>query len=85
MTRMTRETLLTRLGRAFGVHASAVSWAAVDGEPVAMVGRLLFRLAGARVAVWTGRAWVPVRDLAELSEVLADAGALHRSPTLDRP
>ncbi|BBN97178.1 hypothetical protein DEIGR_310078 [Deinococcus grandis] len=81
---MTREKLLLELRRAFGVQRDAVGWAEQNQQPVAVVGRLHFRDAGVRVAVWTGLDWVPVRDLAELSEVLADAGALRHAPALDQ-
>lgn len=80
---MTREKLLMELKRAFGVQRDAVSWAEQDRQPVAVVGRLHFRGAGAQLEVWTGLAWAPVRHLAELSEVLADAGALRHAPVLD--
>lgn len=80
---MTREKLLMELKRAFGVQRDAVTWAEQDRQPVAVVGRLHFRGLGAGLAVWTGRDWVAVRHLAELSEVLADAGALRHAPALD--
>ncbi|WP_221091172.1 hypothetical protein [Deinococcus aquaedulcis] len=80
---MTREKLLTELKRAFGVHRDAVTWAVQDRQPVAVVGLLHFRGEGSQVQVWTGRAWVAVRHLGELSQVLADASALQHAPTLD--
>ncbi|MBZ9715938.1 hypothetical protein [Deinococcus multiflagellatus] len=81
---MTREKLLAELKRAFGVGRDAVSWAAQDQQPVAVVGLLHFRGAGAQLQVWTGRAWVAVRHLGELSQVLADASALQHAPVLDQ-
>ncbi len=80
---MTREKLLMELKRAFGVQRDAVTWAEQDRQPVALVGRLHFKGAGAGLEVWTGLSWVPVRHLAELSEVLADASALRHTPVLD--
>ncbi|GGB76637.1 hypothetical protein [Deinococcus soli (ex Cha et al. 2016)] len=81
---MTREKLLMELKRAFGVQRDAVSWAEQNRQPVAIVGRLHFRGAGAGLEVWTGRTRTHARHLAELSEVLADAGALRHVQVLDQ-